>query len=301
MKIIIARPQEWIEQSKARTAKIWFHDVETLYDSIPKVCKSLNLEYEVRTNIKPGSLINIKNSIFLGHHTYGPQKNVWHIKKGYVPGYMYWDKKGYSGWSEALENYSTELNYGDEVQTEKLMNKYIIENSSKIKQPDKTKIPDHPYILVLGQRPHDTVAAHSYIDTINLSKLVNEAYKNTGIKVYTKPHPMSLNTRFIGKTIQGSIHSLISGARAIYTVNSGSGFEALFHKKQVFTSGACDYSKVSTVVKNLQDIKNTMHKGPNKRAIIHFLTYCFNEHFVNCYDKYSIERKILRCINEYEF
>lgn len=299
VKILVGRPEKWIARSKARTAKIWFFDVDRLYNSIPRLCKELNIECEVR-HIDPHKIIREPNTIYLAHHTYGREKNIWHIKKGYVPGYMYWDRDGYSGWSEAVSRYSELIHYNTD-DTEKIIKEYIKSNSSKIKQPEVATVPDHPYVLVLGQRPHDTVSAHSYIDTIDLSRLVNQAYKGTGIEVYTKPHPMSLKTRFMGKTIDGSMHKLIAGAKAIYTVNSGSGFESLFHYKKVYTSGKCDYSPVTTVIKNLEDIKATMnYPSPNQYSILHYLTYCFTEHFVNCYDDNSIKRKLQRCVDEYE-
>jgi len=300
VKILIARPQDWIDRSKARTAKIWFYDVEELYNAIPEVCKKLGVDYEVR-HLTPHTVVTERNTIYLGHHTYGNQKNMWHIKKGYVPGYMYFDKKGYSGWSEAVSRYAPERDYGSALwYTATKMKNYIDKNESKIKQPENAKVPKHDYVLVMGQRPHDTVAKHAYIDTVKLSKLVNEAYENTGIKVYTKPHPMSLNVKFHGERIEGSMHHLIAGAKAIYTVNSGSGFESLFHKKRVFTSGACDYSPATFTVKNLEDIKNKMFREVDPGKIIHFIHYCFNEHFVDCYDEDSITRKIQRCIDEYE-
>jgi hypothetical protein len=298
---VIARPQDWIDRSKARTAKIWFYDVEALYDTIPKICEKLGIDYEVK-HITPHTYTKGNHNIFLGHHTYGKYKNMWHIKKGYVPGFMYWDKLGYSGWSEAVSRYNFDTPIsGEEINhVKKFAVDYINNNKSKIKQPDNANVPKEKYVLVLGQRPHDTVAQHSFIDTIELSKLVNRAYKDTDIQVFTKPHPMSTTTKFYGKLVQGSMHKLISGAEAIYTVNSGSGFESLLHSKTVFTSGASDYSPATITVKSLDDIKNTMHERVDSYVIIHYLAYCFREHFVNCYDEKSIERKIKRCIDEYE-
>jgi hypothetical protein len=300
MKIIIGRPQDWIDRSKARTAKIWFYDVEALYDAIPEVCEEMGIDYEVR-HLTPHTRINDSKNIFLGHHTYGNDKNMWHIKKGYVPGYMYWDKRGYSGWSEAVSKYDPNKEYGDILwNTHHLMQAYIDKNESKIKQPSSAKVPEKPYVLVLGQRPHDTVSKHAYIDTGKLAGLVNKVYKDSGYAVFTKPHPMSLKTRFPGALVQGSMHHLIASAEAIYTVNSGSGFESLFHAKTVFTSGDSDYSPVTINVKTEEDIKNTICRRVDPGKIIHYLHYCFNEHFVNCYDKESIRRKLQRCVDEYE-
>jgi len=39
-----------------------------------------------------------------------------------------------------------------------------------------------------------------------------------------------------------SVHDLISGANAVFTVNSGVGLEALLHGRPVVVTGECDYS-----------------------------------------------------------
>ena len=240
--------------------------------------------------------------IYLGHHTHGRYKNFWHIKKGYVPGYMYWDKLGYSGWSEAKSKYDPTypMTIEEISEIENICTKYIDNNESKILQPENANVPDHPYVLVLGQRPHDMVAQHAYIDTVQLSRMVVQAFKNSDLRVYTKPHPMSKATKYHGIKIEGSVHKLIAGARYIYTVNSGSGFEALMHGKTVYTSGESDYTPVTITVKSLEEIVETAYSNIPNYKIIHYLRYCFKEHFVNAYNKESIKKKILRCVEEYE-
>ena len=304
MRIIIARPQDWIDRSKSRKAKIWFYDVEALYNGIEEACKNLGVKYEVSTRITPGMAPGATDDkIILAHHTYGYKPNVWHIKKGYCPNYMYWDKFGYSGWSELAESYIPKKYSEEECnETLKYISNYITSNKSKIQQPDEAKVPNHPYILVLCQRPYDTVAKHSYITTLDLPKLVETAYQGTGYAVYTKPHPMYRGLT-PGKKIEGSLHKLVNSASAVYTVNSGAGFESLFHGKHVFVSGKVDYQWECTIIKNLSDIistKSQIVEPINWDKRIQFLTYCFQDHFVNTYDLNSITKKIKRCIDEYE-
>jgi len=244
------------------------------------------------------------NSIFINHHSYGKSLNTWHVKKGYVPGYLYFDKEGYSGWSEGVKNYNPDKIYSKELlnNTKDLMQYFITNNLSKIKQPKSAIVPNEKYVLVLGQKPGDTVEKLARIKTRILSAMVNEAFKNSEYTVYVKPHPED-NISYEEKTVEGSLHKLIAKASAIYTVNSGSGFEALFHNKRIFISGDTDYSPAVNEIGGLYSINNTKHlieETPCINSRIHFLTYCFNEHFVNAYDIDSINRKVDRILNEYE-
>jgi hypothetical protein len=304
MKMIVARPQDWIDRSKANKAAIWFNDVEALYDTIPKVCEKLNVKCDVR-HLTPHTVIKEKNSIFLGHHTYGKDKNMWHIKKGYAPGYMYFDKTGFSGWSELANKYEFDLELTDEIRKFVLdyCGNYIKNNESKVQQPKTAKIPKTPYILVLGQKPADMACRHAYIDTISLSRIVNDVYKNTKYEVFTKPHPTGPAAKFPGKIIQGSMHPLIANAKCIYNVNSGSGYESLYHMKRVFSSGKSDFMWGCDVIKTPEDVKNSMElidEPVDKDKIIKFIYYCITKHFVNAYDEVSITKKIQRCIDNYE-
>jgi hypothetical protein len=304
MKIIVARPQTWIERSKANKTAIWFNDVEALYDTIPKVCEKLGVKCDVR-HLIPHTKIREKNSIFLGHHTYGREKNMWHIKKGYAPGYMYFDRAGFSGWSELAEEYEYDVEVTDEIRKTVLdyCSSYIANNESKVQQPRSDKVPNVPYVLVLGQKPADMASQHSYIDTQRLAGLVNEIYKNSGYKVFTKPHPTGPAAKFPGEIISGNMHALIDAAKVIYTVNSGSGFEALYHMKRVFAAGKSDYMWGCDVIKTREDIYDSvdMIDWPvDTDKIIKFIYYCMTEHFVNAYDEDSITRKIQTCLDEYE-
>jgi hypothetical protein len=45
--------------------------------------------------------------------------------------------------------------------------------------------------------------------------------------------------------VDGNIHDLVSRSAAIFTINSGVGFESLFHGKPVVTFGNSDYARVT--------------------------------------------------------
>jgi len=115
------------------------------------------------------------------------------------------------------------------------------------------------YVLAPLQIPRDYVQVHhgrvtirEYIDA------VAEWGDRRGIPVLLKPHPYNKQdhdlleriehhrsrSRFVHR-VEGNIHDLIAGARAVVTVNSGVGFEALVHGKPVVTFGDCDYRSVA--------------------------------------------------------
>ncbi|EIS4871900.1 capsular biosynthesis protein, partial [Escherichia coli] len=116
----------------------------------------------------------------------------------------------------------------------------------------------------------DAVASLSYIDGINLLKLVSEYFFNTSTKVVVKRHPYcnSIEVEKLinelekeGKIIvsNSSVHHLIKGAKTIITVNSGVGLEAIIHNKPVIITGKSDYCyAAAAIVKNEEDLINAI-------------------------------------------
>ncbi|MGV7235324.1 MAG: hypothetical protein ACQ9ET_03610 [Nitrosomonadaceae bacterium] len=307
MKFRIAKPEFHIEYSKNGT--IYYEDIITFYNMLPGVLDNLGIEYDILHIRKPSRKMYLQDgTIYLAYHNYGNHPNIWHIKSAYMPNYFYFDKNGYGPWSEVAKEYDFTIDSNtvrDDVN--KFCKEYIDNNESRVKQPESVYgIPDEPYVLVLGQRPDDTVSKFSYIDTESLLHKVSKLYKGTKYKVCTRGHPLEAGTPYgTADDLQatGNIHKCIENAAAVYTVNSGTGFEALLHGKRVFTSGLCDYRWATTEVKDDEDLKCSIELveepiDDDKR--VQFLHYAINHHFVNVNDPASIERKILRAVEEYE-
>lgn len=283
MAIKIQVPHSWINQDKK-----WGYNDEliSLYYKLGELVK----EYPTDKDIN------------ITYHTHSGPKNNWHIKKGYVPGYLYFDKLGFAAWSELNKEYvEPDIDLKDIAEVSKICDFYIRYNISKGKQPEMTEIPKKPYIIVMGQKPGDMVLDLAYINFPELYEMVKEVYEPLGYNVVFKPHP-SDKTGYV-KAVKGSIHELIRHSEAVFTVNSGTGFEALLHNKRVFISGDCEYKWVVNTVKTKEDVENTidiMDKPVDSIKNVCFLHHCFNEFFVNAYDDDSIRRKLERTINEYE-
>ena len=174
-----------------------------------------------------------------------------------------------------------------------LFNKFVKKNLSKYKQPTFTGFKSKPFILVLGQVAGDSVINFSnFLAPKNMSmgtmreppkrKDIPTGYLNTmltalsvmdkfDIPIVYKPHPQENQDQ--NSTINNlinlpmfnnvsivsdiSIHELLPLSKAVVTINSGAGFEALIHLKPVVTLGRVDYSASTYECKNVEDIKNS--------------------------------------------
>ena len=56
-----------------------------------------------------------------------------------------------------------------------------------------------------------------------------------------------------------SIHDLINHAKAVYTINSGVGFEAMFYNKPIVTFGRIEYDAV-TIHASLDNLSEVWHR-----------------------------------------
>lgn len=159
-------------------------------------------------------------------------------------------------------------------------------NKSKFAQPEYSELnlPDN-YILFACQLPHDeTIKYHSNIGVGKALTYSCEATKKLGIPLVVKGHPIrpDIMIGFRDQVAQykhvtfiqnASIHQLIESSRAVITVNSGTGMEALLHHKPVINFGRAEYDCVTNhankenildVLKNLvydQDSVNKFFDG----------------------------------------
>jgi Capsule polysaccharide biosynthesis protein len=306
----VSRPDEWMEK------KPWLQeDNIALYEKIERVLNEEGYPYTVSGEIK---ITPETHDICLAHHTVMERPNVWNLKKGYLPGYINWDRTGYSGWaemanSERLFQESQRLGLEECVRFfEPFAKRYIESNASKFPQAAAAgpfQAP-RPYVFVACQRPHDTVSQLSRIGTVELAQAVAEAFQGSGCTVVIKKHPRDeiMRTHKLERMphvllSEDSIHHIIPGSSAVITVNSGVGFEALLHLKPVFTSGHCDYHWVTTKLASREDVQNIperLGQPPPRDQIIKFVTYMLKEYFVNAYDLDSVRKKVAMCVREWQ-
>jgi len=316
MRVLIGKPTRHIELLKAASEQglMYNDDVEKLYEMLPDIIDGMGIDCAIPDISKHQRRIyQDKDSIFLAWHNHGTTKNTWFIKQGYLRDHFYFDKTGYSGWSELAQEYDYDIDV-DEIRDEvnAFTDNYIVNKYSRYDQSYVEPIPEKPYVVAFEQRSDDAVSDFAYVDDF-IPKVV-EAYKDTEYTVHIKPHPLQIDwvrcedtpnkLKAVWTVNQqtGSLHELIANSAAIYTVNSSAGFEALLHGKRVFTAGHCDYHWVTDVIKTDEDIISSidlLDKPVDTDAIIKFLHYTINHHYMNINDPASIIRKINRAVENY--
>jgi len=134
-------------------------------------------------------------------------------------------------------------------------------------------IPGDDYLFFPLQIPHDqSIRYFSDWSEREVVEAVASWCRDRGIALVFKPHPANLRSmlefedlarEYGARWSTANVHDLISHARAVFTVNSGVGFEALLHGKPVVTFGRAEYDAVSchatpsTVEQAWQIVKST--------------------------------------------
>src|SRR5690606_22091917 len=125
------------------------------------------------------------------------------------------------------------------------------------------------------------------ITGVELVRTVAEHYFGSSTKVRVKRHPYC-NSMEVQRTLESlsssnaielsdaSVHDLIGGAKAVFTVNSGVGLEALLHGRPVVITGDCDYSyAVSAYPRTIGELKTCLSGDLNfdrqrTRKLLHY-------------------------------
>lgn len=113
-----------------------------------------------------------------------------------------------------------------------------------------------PSVFFPLQIPHDqSIRYFSDYEFDTVLDAVVQWGKRAGVIVKLKPHPanMPVMSRYMEKHAEGpwlhwcneNIHDLIADSDAVFTVNSGVGFEALLHVKPIVTFGRAEYDCIT--------------------------------------------------------
>ena len=170
-----------------------------------------------------------------------------------------------------------------------LLSRRIFSNETKFAQPSaESRLPySDDYLFFPCQIPHDeTIKYHSPVTVEQALSTVIKFAQMSGQKLIIKGHPAnheamrSLKLVYVNEMFESmnkgeppvcawidraNIHTLLSHSKAVFTVNSGVGFEAILHQKPVFTFGRADYDYIST----------SLQGSPSE--VISFLYAQFNE------------------------
>lgn len=198
---------------------------------------------------------------------------VWHFKTGDLPGSLTIDQGGFSGWSTLASRPIDTLGLGtiDLSEAQRFFDQRYREvvggNQSKYLQPEGAvpDLPVGPYVFVALQTIGDMVQRQAYVPMLDMLEMVVRRFAGTDMTVVVKRHPKCRSKRVAAalamaaqqphvRVTQASIHQILSGAAAVFTVNSGVGSEAMLHKVPIYCFGGADYAPVAHTLRSEADL-----------------------------------------------
>lgn len=177
-----------------------------------------------------------------------------------IPSMFYCDTKGYAG---GASFYPMNIENGDLRHGALVFNELQYRALQGISKFDDSLPPreqwysSEPYVAFMCQLPHDTtILYHSNITVQEALRRTCDATQKIGIKLVVKAHPINLESmrplREIANKYEHvewvenvNVHSVLKNATIVVCVNSGTGMEALFHMRPVYTFGKADYDVVT--------------------------------------------------------
>lgn len=193
--------------------------------------------------------------------------------------------------------------------------KFLATGDSKLPQPSCREALALPgdYIFVPTQTPRDYVQMHhAPISVLAFVRLLAEWANAAKQHVVFKLHPglyhtsecdseiinavkeCAANSDFVF-CLDANVHDLIAGATAVFTINSGVGFESLIHGKPVVTFGNCDYKWVTfrAHARNLAQARDfaLRYTRESRREAYRFVYYYFFKHAFSIEDAHIGESK----------
>jgi hypothetical protein len=210
---------------------------------------------------------------FVGYHTHAERGAGVHVKLGPLPDAVLIDPSGYSGWSIAAARRLGRLPLA-EVDAERAVT-WMAEERARLAAGNISKLAQAPRaaldlqgdaVLVALQKPGDAVLRHAAVDMFTLARGVVRAFAGTGTRVVVKRHPRCRDPRTSAllreiaaephvTVTDASVHDLLPAVRAVYTVNSGVGAEALLYGRAVHVAGATDYQHACHRIRRPEDIR----------------------------------------------
>jgi hypothetical protein len=167
----------------------------------------------------------------------------------------------------------------------------------------------HDYFLFVCQLPHDeTIQFHSTVSVENALHTVIQYAEQARVPLVVKGHPANRPSMLPLKALtdaspnalwvdEVSIHTCLAGARRVFTVNSGVGFEAMLHDKTVVHFGNAEYSSVTLhaacSVDALRELAPQSHSTELYAAFLH----CFFQKTIR-YDRLDSFAPILQPFRE---
>lgn len=212
-----------------------------------------------------------RKGITLNFHTTGYEPNSYHYKESFLKDWVQIDRLGHTGWHS--NNLGLSFKVEGETQQKRdaglpaRVDAYIKSRASKYVQ-DGAQSADalgEAYVFFPLQKGQDDTTAFARFDLSEAISQVTEACAARGLRLVLKAHPLCHSAR-VKKIIaekakhpavvvsEGNVVDLIEAAKAIVTVNSSVGFEALLRDRPIITLGQAEYTPSSIAVRDLEKI-----------------------------------------------
>ncbi len=275
--------------------------------------------------IVPRMQLNWRNAIpkttgsyVISYHTISSPSHLrLHVQESPLSGYCSFDQAGFAGFASTAEGHDQiadfTLNISDEALAEnqrELYEKLVTRNVSKYAQRASVDELPEKYIFVALQVSADVVAQLAWFSAIEMLETLIDFYGKTRTKIVVKSHPFCRSTQMqtaldamesVGSIIRthNSIHTIIRGADAVFTVNSGVGLESLIHGKVVVVVGACDYTYGAKVAKTREELKTILSGdlAPDKRKIQELLYFYVNRFAILSNDAEKVAARLEEWLN----
>lgn len=256
----------------------------------------------------------LRNTIRLSHHTMGKVDRTWHYKVAYLPGFYHFDREGFSGWSELAHATAAEVEQVPADAAENYWNGRIaaLRNARKSKyaQDEAAAFEHQDFAFIPLQLPDDSVIAlgHSK-DYLGTMRDAARLLRGRGLPVVLKRHPLCHDDRVAALlaaleaegciATTASIHRILPAAKAVVTLNSGVGFEALLHLKPVICLGRSDYALAGWEAKTMEALDTALGQITPGRPVPflkRFLYLALNKYQVDLNADISSKQHALRAI-----
>lgn len=291
-----------LEMGSNATVSFYRHTNEffkRLHQSIPRSLYHVEekLQFSWRTIKEPPG-----TQLVISYHTRGPGQRNLRIKESAFSNYLTMDPTGFSGWHtvaeldhDRLRQFIASIPGAAMEQTyHELRSELVQGNVSKYHQREQCEQSldtKGDFYFVALQVANDIVAELAYIDTYNLLISVAEIAERQRIPLVVKRHPKctSIKIKQLLKSLEGhpyveisdaSIHAIIPACKAVITVNSGVGMEALLHLKDVISTGKSEYACIAKTARSKLELEQHMlNFSPTEPDKIKaFLHYYASEH-----------------------
>jgi len=242
----------------------------------------------------------------------------WNYAQAALPHMLSFDRFGYAGWSApaALERrdvLAVEAGAAEAFHAAHTL-PFLATGASKHRQDPAVPVEGEGFVFVPLQLPLDSVIALKLFEAPYLEGIrrMVAALAGAGVRVVMKRHPHCADPAVAAAmealvaahpglvtASRASVHALIPRARAVMTVNSGVGFEALLHGRPVIAAGKAEYRIAATELTDPDAAPAALARAESAHDPAfqrRFLFLALNGHQIDTRDPVSFGRAALRVL-----